>query len=106
MRSARSLFDIRPRVAIFAPKGTRKQKTVESASTKTRRAKILKLADKTSNLRAVAASPASDWSVKRRMEYVHWAKQVVHGLRGANPKLEAQFDEAADRAERSFRPTS
>jgi len=40
------------------------------------------------------------------MEYVHWAKQVVHGLRGANPKVEAQFDEAADRAQRSYGPTS
>jgi (p)ppGpp synthase/HD superfamily hydrolase len=87
-------------------KGTRKQKQVETASMKSRRAKILKLADKTSNLRAVASSPASDWSVKRRIEYVNWAKQVAEGLRGVNPKLEAQFDAAANTAERSYRPTS
>jgi hypothetical protein len=65
---------------------------------------MLKLADKTSNLRAVAASPPSNWSVKRRIEYVQWAKKVVEGLRGVNPKLESQFDEAAQAAERSLRP--
>jgi|SRR5262249_33418534 len=63
------------------PKGMRKQKQVESAPTKSTRAKMLKLADKTSNLRAVASSPASDWSVKRRMGYVQWAKQVAGASR-------------------------
>jgi (p)ppGpp synthase/HD superfamily hydrolase len=87
------------------PKSTRKEEQVKCASTKSPRAKILKLADKTSNLRAVASSPASDWSVKRRIEYVQWAKRVAKGLKGANPRLEAQFAEAADRAERSYRPT-
>src|SRR5207244_1305501 len=57
------------------PKATRKLKQVETASMKTSRAKMLKLADKTSNLRAVAASPPSDWSVKRRIEYVRWSKE-------------------------------
>jgi GTP diphosphokinase / guanosine-3',5'-bis(diphosphate) 3'-diphosphatase len=68
---------------------------------KSPRAKLLKIADKTSNLRAIAASPPSDWSVKRRIEYVQWARRVVEGLRGANSKLEAQFDEAARAAERA-----
>ncbi len=85
-------------------KSTRKLKQIETAPTKSQRAKVLKLADKTSNLRAVAASPPPDWSVKRRSDYVGWARDVVKGLRGASPKLEAQFDEAARAAERSFRP--
>lgn len=37
-----------------------------NASKKSARAKILKLADKISNLRDIAASPPPDWSVKRR----------------------------------------
>ena len=58
----------------------------------------------TSNLRAVEASPPADWSIKRRIEYVEFARKVVSGLRGTNPKLEEQFDEAARAAECSFRP--
>jgi hypothetical protein len=52
----------------------------------------------------LAASPPSDWSVKRRIEYVEFAWKVVAGLRGINSQLEEQFDEAARAADRSFRP--
>jgi (p)ppGpp synthase/HD superfamily hydrolase len=83
------------------PKAERKRRQVESASKKSREAKLIKLADKTSNLRAVANSPALDWSVERRLEYVEWAKSVVDGVRGTSPWLEQQFDDAADQAVRS-----
>jgi GTP diphosphokinase / guanosine-3',5'-bis(diphosphate) 3'-diphosphatase len=86
------------------PKAVRKDKQVIAAPTKSSRAKILKLADKTSNLRAVASSPPANWSVKRRNEYVDWSREVIKGLRGVNQKLENQFDEAAAAAERSFKP--
>ena len=62
------------------------------------------MADKTSNLRTIAASPAADWSVNRRLDYIEWAKAVVAGLRGISPWLEQQFDEAASAAERSLNP--
>jgi (p)ppGpp synthase/HD superfamily hydrolase len=63
-------------------KDERKRKQIETAPKKSREAKLIKLADKTSNLRAIASSPAADWSVKRRLEYIEWAKNVVAGLAG------------------------
>ena len=69
------------------------------------KAKVLKLADKTSNLHALATSSAPDWSVRRKMEYISWARKVVAGLRGTNEILEKQFDEAAQAAEQSLVPT-
>jgi (p)ppGpp synthase/HD superfamily hydrolase len=86
------------------PKDERKRKQIENAGKKSREAKLIKLADKTSNLRAVANSPAPDWSVERRLEYVEWAKRVVAGVRGTSPWLEKQFDEAAIGAEQSLNP--
>jgi len=86
------------------PKDERKRKQVENAGKKSRQAKLIKLADKTSNLRTIAKSPAADWSVERRLEYVEWAKAVVAGIRGTSPWLENQFDEAAERAIRSLDP--
>ena len=83
------------------PKQERKRLQVEHAPHKSREAKLVKLADKTSNLRTIAVSPAADWSVERRLEYVDWAREVVAGLRGTSPWLEGQFDEAAKRAVRS-----
>jgi (p)ppGpp synthase/HD superfamily hydrolase len=80
-------------------KARRKQLQIEHAATKSMRAKILKLADKTSNLRSLANSPPADWSLQRRRDYVTWALQVAQGLRGVNPWLEAQFDAAVAQAE-------
>jgi (p)ppGpp synthase/HD superfamily hydrolase len=84
------------------PKDERKRKQIETAPQKSDSAKRIKLADKISNIRAITFSPPSDWSVKRRLEYVRWAKDVVAGLRGASPSLEEQFDHAAEEAERSL----
>ena len=86
------------------PKEVRKNRQVETAPHKSPKAKLLKLADQTSNLRAIAASPPAEWSVKRRIEYVEWAEAVAKGLRGASPWLEQQFDEAVAAARRSFAP--
>lgn len=83
------------------PKAERKRLQVETAGKKSREAKLIKLADKTSNLRAIANSPPPDWSVERRLQYIQWAKDVVANVRGFSPWLEEQFDDAAEQAEES-----
>jgi guanosine-3',5'-bis(diphosphate) 3'-pyrophosphohydrolase len=85
-------------------KAIRKRKQIDDAPNKSQRAKILKLADKTSNLRALTTSAAADWSVKRKLDYVQWARKVAEGLNGANARLEAEFDKAAEEAEGSLGP--
>jgi GTP diphosphokinase / guanosine-3',5'-bis(diphosphate) 3'-diphosphatase len=79
-------------------KHERKRLQVEHAHKKSQRAKILKLADKTSNLRAIAASPPPEWSVKRLLEYVDWARNVSTGLTGVSKWLEGEFEQAAKEA--------
>jgi (p)ppGpp synthase/HD superfamily hydrolase len=79
------------------PKLERKRLQVETAPTKTTRAKLLKLADKTSNLRAIANCPPA-WPIQRQREYVDWAERVIAGCRGVNPQLERAFDDAAAQA--------
>jgi len=86
------------------PKDVRKRHQIETAPYKSADAKIIKLADKISNLRAIATSPPADWSVQRRLDYIDWARQVVAGLRGTSSSLEHQFDEAAKHAEASVQP--
>jgi GTP diphosphokinase / guanosine-3',5'-bis(diphosphate) 3'-diphosphatase len=77
------------------PKQTRKDLQVAHAAHASRGAQIIKLADKTSNLRSMATSPPKGWSDARRMEYVDWARQVVDACRTADPWLAGQFDTAA-----------
>ena len=72
----------------------RKRLQVEHASHLSSRAKLVKLADKICNVRDVASAPPAGWSLERRREYFDWAKQVVDGMRGIHPGLEAIFDQA------------
>ena len=76
------------------PKAERKQRQVEHAPHMSKRAALVKLADKTCNLRDVARSPPTGWTLKRKQEYFDWAKQVVDGLPPVNAKLLQAFEGA------------
>ena len=76
------------------PKSERKRLQIEHAAGLSPEAKLVKLADKICNLRDVAERAPQSWDLARRREYFDWAKRVVDGLRGVNPRLEKLFDEA------------
>lgn len=76
------------------PKDVRKRLQVETVGKKSDRAKMLKLADMTSNLCAIINNPPTDWSLKRRIGYFEWAAQVAEGCRGVNGALDEAFDAA------------
>lgn len=76
------------------PSSERKALQVAHAAGASHAAKLVKLADKISNLRDLAVSPPPNWSDARRQRYFDWARDVVAGLRGTNARLEAAFDEA------------
>jgi (p)ppGpp synthase/HD superfamily hydrolase len=75
------------------PKAERKHLQIEHAPHMSRRAKILKIADKAANLNSILQSPPQDWSSARKREYFAWAADVVAGCRGVNSWIEAVFDE-------------
>ncbi|WP_090142724.1 HD domain-containing protein [Limnohabitans sp. DM1] len=72
-------------------KAVRKQQ-IEHAPHISPQAKMVKLADKISNVRDILASPPADWSPECKQAYFDWAAAVVAGLRGVHPGLEAVFD--------------
>jgi len=74
------------------PKLERKRLQIEHAPHQSARAKQVKLADKICNVTDIINSPPHNWSLKRCQEYIDWSKQVVAGLRGINPALEACYD--------------
>jgi GTP diphosphokinase / guanosine-3',5'-bis(diphosphate) 3'-diphosphatase len=76
------------------PSSERKQAQIDHAAGISDKAKLVKLADKISNLRDVANCPPPDWSLDRRREYFDWARAVIDGLRGVDAELEAIFDAA------------
>jgi GTP diphosphokinase / guanosine-3',5'-bis(diphosphate) 3'-diphosphatase len=78
---------------IALPQAERKRMQVVHAPQLSRRAKILKIADKAANLNSILQSPPKDWSAARKREYFAWAAEVVDGCRGVNAWIEAVFDE-------------
>ncbi len=79
------------------PKAERKRLQVVNSCGISRRAKLVKLADKICNLRDISRSPPTGWSLERQQAYFDWAQAVVEGIRGTHPALEAIFDEALAR---------
>lgn len=82
------------------PKAERKRLQVVHAKTASEAAKLVKLADKISNLRDLAARPPA-WPIERLQAYFDWSKSVIDQVRGVNPPLELVFDAAY-----ALRPTS
>jgi guanosine-3',5'-bis(diphosphate) 3'-pyrophosphohydrolase len=80
------------------PKAERKRLQVEHAPQLSRSAKLIKIADKISNIREVTETPPADWPRERRQEYLNWAERVVAGCRGVNSALESHFDDVLRRA--------
>jgi guanosine-3',5'-bis(diphosphate) 3'-pyrophosphohydrolase len=76
------------------PAPERKRLQIEHASELSRRARLVKLADKTSNLRDLIANAPAEWSLQRRRDYFDWAKKVIDRIRGSNKRLERAFDDA------------
>jgi guanosine-3',5'-bis(diphosphate) 3'-pyrophosphohydrolase len=71
------------------PKAERKRLQVVKTPAKTPRARMIKLADLTSNLRQLP----DDWEPQRISEYFEWADKVAAGCRGINSELEGAFDQ-------------
>lgn len=77
------------------PWDVRKQEQIKTARTKSEKAKLLKLADKTANvIDVVVATPI--WSLDRKLKYIDWSKKVVKELEGICPALEKLFFDAAE----------
>ena len=77
------------------PKEERKLAQIQHAAEISDRARLIKLADKTSNFRGLLASPPEGWSRERKLDYLAWGKAVIdNGCRGLNKDLEGWFDSA------------
>jgi (p)ppGpp synthase/HD superfamily hydrolase len=76
-------------------KEQRKRIQVQTASSKSGRARMIKIADKIANLHSIAVSPPVGWSGRRKRDYVAWAREVVAACGPTSTRLEKLFDEAA-----------
>jgi (p)ppGpp synthase/HD superfamily hydrolase len=81
------------------PQAQRRQQQVVDAPHKSPDAKLIKIADKISNLRARIVAEPTPKQREDLADYLAFAEKVVAGCRGIDPQLEAKFDEAVKAAE-------
>jgi guanosine-3',5'-bis(diphosphate) 3'-pyrophosphohydrolase len=80
------------------PKAERRQKQIEDAPHKSSGAKLIKIADKISNIGARIQTDPSAEQRDELADYTSWAQQVVAGCRGGNPWLDEKFDDTVKAA--------
>jgi len=80
------------------PKSERRRLQVVDAPEKSPDAKLIKTADKISNIRARIVPEPSAAERDDLFEYTNWAERVVAGCRGGNAWLDKSFDEAVAQA--------
>ena len=80
------------------PKDQRRQKQIEDAAHKSPDAKLVKIADKISNVSARVLPHPSETERGDLADYVAWAEKVVAGCRGVNAVLDRTFDKTAELA--------
>lgn len=73
------------------PAPERKRLQVIQTPKKSIEAKMLKIADKTCNVKDITLDPPTNWTLERKIAYLDWAEAVVKGATGVNPALEAHF---------------
>lgn len=82
-------------------KADRKRMQIATAGKKSGRARLLKIADKISNVRDLLTD-APEWPAQRCLAYVDWSREVVAPMRGVNRALEALFDEVCAATEAHY----
>ena len=69
----------------------KKQRELERAYNLSDKAKRVKIADKTANIRDLATMPPKNWDIKRQIEYFNFAKKIAEATASASPELEKVF---------------
>jgi hypothetical protein len=85
------------------PKDERRRARIAAMAHKSREARVVKMADVISNLRAIAVSPPAGWSAERKLGYLEGCRQLVDAARGTEASIERIFDETAADVERTIR---
>jgi guanosine-3',5'-bis(diphosphate) 3'-pyrophosphohydrolase len=84
------------------PKAERRRLQVVNAPHKSPGAKLIKIADKVSNIRARILPQPTAEERDDLVDYTNWAKQVVAGCRGGNAWLDNTFIETVAQARSSL----
>lgn len=85
------------------PKDERRRHRIAAMAAKSADARMVKMADVISNLRAIVVSPPAGWGADRKLGYLEGCRQLIDAGRGASAMLEELFDRTAHDVECAIR---
>jgi uncharacterized protein (UPF0147 family) len=85
------------------PKAERRRARIAGMPLKSREARLVKMADVISNLRAIAVSPPAGWPADRKFDYLEGCRQLIDAGRGTDAAIERTFDQTAADVEHTIR---
>ncbi len=75
----------------------RRQAQVDHAPHLSPKAKLIKVADKISNLQEMLDDPPAGWGAQKQLAYLNWGEAVFEGAQGENRSLDENFRLVAKR---------
>lgn len=84
------------------PTAERQKIQLDSASSLSKQAKIIRIADKGCNLRDIMSYPVA-WALEKKQDYLQHTLKIIERTRGTHPLLEQWFDDIARQAWNRFR---
>lgn len=84
------------------PKAERKQRQIEGALSLSQPARLIRIADKITNVMELDTRVPLEWTPSRKREYLDWAERVISMIRGTHLALEELFDQVVAEKRRLF----
>lgn len=84
------------------PKDERRRLQAERAASLSPQARLIRIADKISNIRDLGPVQPPGWSREVKLRYIDWAESVVANIRSSHPAMEKLFDDTIAERRRSL----
>jgi guanosine-3',5'-bis(diphosphate) 3'-pyrophosphohydrolase len=80
------------------PKEVTRDLQVKTIRDRSPGAKLIRIADKISNITDILKAPPMSWDSKKKVDYLNWTERVVRKIKGINTCLERLYDERLKKA--------
>jgi guanosine-3',5'-bis(diphosphate) 3'-pyrophosphohydrolase len=80
------------------PKEVIRDLQVNTIQDRSRGAKLIRIADKISNITDLLLAPPRGWDAKKKVDYLDWTERLVGKIKGINPCLERLYHERVKKA--------
>jgi len=84
------------------PKNIRRREQENTVNQRSHGAKLIRIADKISNVHDLFYTPPAGWDSDTQIEYLDWTERVISKIKGINSNLEDKYDEMLEMTRQKY----